>query len=214
MNKISKLIATLTLMLAFTGVTFGQNQTVTLGDHDFRANNWGGGGGVTVGACEACHTPHNADATATIEPLWNHVLTTDGFTVYTSSTFDGSAGQPTGNSKMCLSCHDGNVAIDSYGTRVGTTFISGDHNLGRDLSNDHPVSFDYLSSHPDVTSLDLADPDGAGSSFDGVGTISQNMLFSGKMQCASCHDPHETTNGDFLIMDNSGDALCIVCHTK
>jgi len=35
-----------------------------------------------------------------------------------------------------------------------------------------------------------------------------------KMQCSSCHDAHDNTNGKFLVMSNTASALCIVCHTK
>lgn len=34
------------------------------------------------------------------------------------------------------------------------------------------------------------------------------------VECASCHDPHETTYGTFLRMSNSGSGLCLACHVK
>jgi len=39
-------------------------------------------------------------------------------------------------------------------------------------------------------------------------------LFNGYVQCASCHDPHESVNPAFLRVDNSGSALCLRCHNK
>ena len=34
------------------------------------------------------------------------------------------------------------------------------------------------------------------------------------VECASCHDPHNTTNGTFLRTTNAGSALCLTCHIK
>ena len=39
-------------------------------------------------------------------------------------------------------------------------------------------------------------------------------LFGGTVQCASCHDPHLTTNGAFLVTSNTDSALCTDCHLK
>ena len=65
--------------------------------------------------CIFCHTPHNADVSVTDAPLWNHQVTTKFFQVYNSSTMDATVGQPAASSKLCLSCHDGTVAVDAYG---------------------------------------------------------------------------------------------------
>jgi predicted CXXCH cytochrome family protein len=34
------------------------------------------------------------------------------------------------------------------------------------------------------------------------------------VECASCHDPHESTNDTFLRMNNTGSAVCLACHDK
>ncbi|NJC87298.1 MAG: hypothetical protein FIB02_02015 [Desulfuromonas sp.] len=67
--------------------------------------------------CVFCHTPHGADTSQT--PLWNKTLAAKTYTVYTSSTLDAetiknaSLDQPMGSSKLCLSCHDGAMALGS-----------------------------------------------------------------------------------------------------
>ncbi len=168
--------------------------------------------------CNVCHTPHNAIA-ATDAPLWNHTLTTATFTLYTSSTLDATIGQPNSVSKLCLSCHDGSVAIDSFGGAAGSTNISGDALLGTDLTNDHPISFTYNAT---LAGLDgeLQDPTAAGSGFGGSGTIEGTMLFGGgasgtlTMECATCHDVHDNTNSPFLRLANTGSAMCLTCHLK
>ena len=58
--------------------------------------------------CVFCHTPHNANPAV---PLWNQSVGGSNYQPYTSSTLQASVGQPTGASKLCLSCHDGTVAI-------------------------------------------------------------------------------------------------------
>jgi predicted CXXCH cytochrome family protein len=170
--------------------------------------------GFTGEICNVCHTPHNANG-ATGAPLWSHDSTTTSFTIYTSTTLDATIGQPTGTSKLCLSCHDGTIAIDSFGGGTGTTFM-GTFNaaalLDSDLSNDHPVSFTYDTALA-TTDGELFDPAVA---LSGLGsTINTDMLFSGSVECASCHDVHgDLTIAALLRVSNANSALCLTCHNK
>ena len=34
------------------------------------------------------------------------------------------------------------------------------------------------------------------------------------VECASCHDPHQSNTSTFLRIDNSGSAVCMACHVK
>ncbi|MBI5663134.1 MAG: cytochrome C [Ignavibacterium album] len=182
---------------------------ITGSAHDFSGQGWG-----TTEICQPCHTPHNADASLTDAPLWNHQTTTTTFTLYSSSTLTTTTiGQPDGSSKLCLSCHDGTVALENFGgTTTGTHFISGEHNLGVTLANDHPISFIYN------TALATAD----GGLFDPAthttslgGTINNDLLIGGKLQCASCHDVHNHYNNPSLLkISNNGSMLCLTCHNK
>jgi predicted CXXCH cytochrome family protein len=183
-------------------------QGITGSDHDFSSNGWSGGK-----ICEVCHTPHNANTTLQDAPLWNHELTTATFTLYSSGTVDATLGQPDGASKLCLSCHDGTVAIDNYGDQTnGTNFVGGGELIGTDISNDHPISFTYDAT---LASADggLHDPTTANSGLGG--TIEEDLLISGKMQCSSCHDVHNSTGiGHLLVKSNASSALCLTCHNK
>ncbi len=177
--------------------------------HDFSAEAWSGGR-----ICIVCHTPHNADTSISEAPLWNHELTTATFTLYSSPTLDATLGQPGGASKLCLSCHDGTVAIDSFGGATGTEFITGAALLGTDLANDHPISFTYDTALA-TQDGELFDPATAPSGLGG--TIDDDMLFEDMMQCASCHDVHNTVsegNQKLLVIDNTGSLLCLTCHDK
>ena len=166
----------------------------------------------TDGGCAGCHAAHNSDDPCTPfdavqVPLWKGVLApTSGFTPYDSPTLDaGDVGQPDGDSLMCLSCHDGTTQ-----TGVG---ISGNNDIGRDLTDDHPISFQYTDTLPaNEIGTGLKDP----SSASGLGgTITEDMLDSGnKMQCTSCHDVHEQHNLMALRIDNTTGGLCKACHLK
>lgn len=187
----------LSLGLFAAQVTMGQIAGTA---HDLSGEGWG-----TDQICIFCHTPHNAITSVVDAPLWNHTVTTQTFVPYDSPTLDATPGQPTGSSKLCLSCHDGLTAIDSYGGATGTHFITGDANVGINLLNDHPVSFVYN------TALATAD----GGLYDPATTPAvADLLFSGQLQCASCHDAHSDVNGYFLRMSNTASALCLTCHDK
>ncbi|MFV2059064.1 MAG: cytochrome c3 family protein [Gammaproteobacteria bacterium] len=209
--------------------------------HDFNTANANGSAWDTQ-ICLACHTPHNAQAGAQqIAPLWGHDTTAATFTLYTgvansgvlpgTTSLNAVVGQPTGTSLLCLSCHDGTVAVDSFGgkanggglTRIGTLRLTAD--LGTDLSNDHPISFLYdanlatqdgsLWGPTDVAHqiTTLASPNG------GVrtGTIDEVLLENSKMECSSCHDVHNTFTGAepmLLKISITGSQLCLSCHNK
>lgn len=193
--------------------------------HDFSGQSW-----ANNEICIVCHTPHNANISVTDAPLWNHQVTTATYQIYSSNTLNATIGQPSGPTKLCLSCHDGSVAYDSYGASTsGTRFITntGGGYLGTDLRHEHPVSFEYNSA--------LAESDGSlynpSSQASGLGgTIEHDLLKDGKLECTSCHDVHISRNSAgcsgchsihpmrtrslSLRKSNLGSALCLTCHIK
>jgi predicted CXXCH cytochrome family protein len=173
--------------------------------HDFSSKAWSG-----AQLCAVCHTPHNSQTA--VVPLWNHSATSASFTLYSSPTFKAAISQPTGASKACLSCHDGTVALDSFGGKTGTTILAGPTLLGNDLSNDHPISFVYDSALA-ASVVGLRDPSVALSGLGG--TIRNDLLFNDRMECASCHDVHNSrSQSSLLVKHNAGSALCLTCHAK
>lgn len=200
------------LGIALLALPFDAAAQITGTSHDFSAAGWNPGGEI----CQPCHTPHNADTTVSNAPLWNHEVTTTVFTLYSNpSTLNATMTQPSGVSLLCLSCHDGTVALENFGgTTTGTNSIASTANLGSDLSNDHPVSFVYNAA--------LATADGQlynpETQAFGAGTIETELLFgsngSRTVECASCHDVHGTANPSLLRVNNAASALCLTCHNK
>jgi len=206
--KTQKLI-TLIAVAFITVATFGQN--IAGSAHDFSTKTWNASGEI----CKVCHTPHNA-VTGLTAPLWNHEVTIQSFTLYTnviSPSFDATAAQPDGASKLCLSCHDGVTKVDNFnGQTLGTNVITGNKNLGTDLSNDHPVSFAYDAALA-TTDGGLFNPTTTASGLGGM--ITADLLLANKMQCSSCHDVHNGSGvAKLLVKSNAASALCLTCHNK
>ena len=174
--------------------------------HNLSATGPGRARAGTTQVCAFCHTPHRA---ATTRALWSRDLPSITYTLYTSSTFDATAAQPTGATRLCLSCHDGTTAMGLVRTPAGRRRISslgpiaGRANLTTDLSDDHPVSFQYTTALSRAHGQ-LADP----------ATLASLLPLdtTRQLQCTTCHDPHENRFRDFLRVDDRGGALCIRCH--
>lgn len=167
--------------------------------------------------CIFCHTAHNANTQVTDAPLWNHTVTSKVYRVYSSPTMDATVGQPSGASRLCLSCHDGTVAVDSYGGRSGVIKMGGPIAIGADdLANDHPVSFTFdaaLATKDHGLFDPSSHPSGLGS------TISKDMLIGSRVECSSCHDVHNgpaaaAVNDSLLMITQVQSQLCLTCHNK
>jgi predicted CXXCH cytochrome family protein len=207
-QHVARFLQTIVVATALVGLStaaFGQIQGT---GHDLSSLT-----GASAEICVVCHTPHDADQTVAAAPLWNHTVTGASFTLYSSDTLDSAPSQPDGVSKLCLSCHDGTVAVDAFPGGLGTTTIAVGFQVGLDLRYDHPISMVY----DEVADPGLVDPATA-SGLPGGGSIDNDMLFATKVQCASCHDAHDGAGlgagGNFLVMSNDSSALCLTCHDK
>jgi predicted CXXCH cytochrome family protein len=167
--------------------------------------------GARPDSCAYCHAPHSATAYG----LWNQKLTTQSYSLYTSTTEANSGRQPKlgGDSNKCLSCHDGTVAVGdtvAYGqvTMRGSMY-AGDV-FGSNMKTTHPFSLvtplkDTIDLVASLTkSHTTADPTGA------------VHLVGGNVECTSCHNPHvqakDLVSLNFLVKDSSSGQLCLACH--
>jgi predicted CXXCH cytochrome family protein len=207
--------------LLFCLPVIGQADSVLGSKHDLSAVGPGPIKAATdARVCIFCHTPHRSTGDT---PLWNHTMSSEtNYVLFSSPTFLASVGQPQqpdGSSRLCLSCHDGTVALGMVNSQSvpiimqnGVTTLSAagsSSSLGTDLSGDHPISFVYSQTLVDK----LAGTDAAlnpPTSLTGKVKLDQNN----KVQCTSCHDPHDDQFGNFLVVDNTSAALCLNCHVN
>ncbi len=206
---------------------------VTATKHDLSNT---GGGPFNTQVCAFCHTPHSANRILNA-PLWNRFVDRSKvFVPYQSATMNTIPGDPNFSlgSLLCLGCHDGTL-----GTAVVNLYAGSDkHDLvnapgpggipdttslprclrchpgihgepiqwtGTDLGNDHPVAMTYPTASQDPQFNTPPDPQ--------LGWPDL-PLWDGRVECASCHNPHDPTHRPFLRRTNLASALCLTCHTK
>ncbi len=200
------------LLLALHSV---QGQNVAASKHNLSSGGMGSARSSTESEiCAFCHTAHLRPSQA---PQWSLMSQGKTYVPYRSSTTKAVIGQPTGSSKLCLSCHDGTIAMGmasgmSRKHVAPSEFHGGLGNLppgparlGTDLSDDHPISFVYDSALA-VANGQLRHPSTL------VGPV--RLDDQGQLQCTSCHDPHSDRFGKFLVQNNTASALCNACHDQ
>jgi len=148
-------------------------------------------------------------------------------------------------SALCLICHNG-IASElvnypgpcSFPDAAYDIEVSGCADLGIDLRNDHPISFNYTTSgtgrdldgnnFPTASSHTRAATLGPRYSIVGAISGTDYWLYNGgnagngqSFECATCHSVHDlaTYPGKgsyqvyFLRSDNTGSQMCLDCHT-
>ncbi len=199
--------------LAFGALTVAARSDESIVDsaHDLSARGPGPIRAVNEGEiCIFCHTPHNA---APQTALWNRENARRHYRIYGSSTIDARVDQPSGPSKMCLSCHDGSLALGNVLSRPLTgpivmtarTIPPGTADLSNDLSDDHPIGFRYDRA--------LSNADGE---LRAPEVVSRELPLGrhGEMHCTTCHDPHNNERGDFLRISDQMSLICVSCHDR
>jgi len=202
---------------AGTGLIYAQANTkssIINSKHDFRAASSAQVRSISSqDACIFCHTPHNSSPGTY---LWNQKLSAHDFPAYNSSTLQSTVTgiSPQDVSKLCLSCHDGTIALGDTVNDGAIAFVQGANytlpassasNLAGDQSfaNDHPFGFAPRAG-AEIVNPPASDP--------------VRLDRSGKLQCTACHDPHredaDPTVRKFLVKANQASALCVTCHQK
>ena len=167
-------------------------------------------------------------------PLWNHDLTTNyaAYTMYFSGPGRPLTGPkalqafnamtPGSVSLLCLSCHDGSVAVNAYGNNDqlqrshsggGTPITNQRYIIGKDnyLGNHHPIGFNYAA----VSAVDTEIRDASLATMGTAGTVADH-LYNSKMECATCHSVHNKGNtGESLLWrSDAASRLCLTCPNK
>jgi hypothetical protein len=215
--------------------------------HDFSQASWNFSNPADPNAvCTPCHQAHHADSR--LIPLWGHTTSTGPWIMYNTNTVPVSqmkavpSPTPTGPSLACLSCHDGTVAVNSYGGGIqggSASFITNSANIGQDLTHTHPISFTYDANlvgtgpnqdrwlyNPDTTQVLI--PDSPAGFVPGNDMTINGFLLGGvhRLECSSCHAVHNQQGSPYNIINNPdlviingtkngvGSVLCRSCHNK
>jgi predicted CXXCH cytochrome family protein len=82
--------------------------------------------------------------------------------------------------------------------------------LDTDLRNDHPISVVYDPAQDPAFNTEASILSA------GLKLFTDNTSPGNKVQCASCHNPHEGRAAfqPFLRINNAASALCKTCHIK
>lgn len=207
-----KRLTILTLLIMVTSMTlFGQ---ISGSMHDFTAEITNSGGDL----CVFCHTPHSV----TKAVLWNKTASVASYTFNEGTNdYDPATSAVGEGSEKCLVCHDGTVAIGTMDNGPGATFTptyaasggvnatgfiaSGSNFIDTDLSDDHPLGMNYATAQGTAGAGELHSASAAATSLGFASDLTT-------VECMTCHDPHDKTNGQFLRQPQ-GD-LCVACHNK
>jgi predicted CXXCH cytochrome family protein len=203
------------MAIAFTLLTLSPAQGANQGGlyyspHNFSASRQAGNpiyGSTEPQLCIFCHSPHHATGEGA---LWSRDISSqENYRMYESPTMTAIVSpKPTGASRLCLSCHDGTIAVGTLAggfMRTPAPAVQGSAQLAQmnngknDLSADHPISFVF------PLKAELANPDALPP---GIRLGSGN-----RVECTACHDPHNNEFGTFLVLNNTdGTAICTSCH--
>jgi len=159
--------------------------------------------------CKFCHVSHMGAAAALGNRPDDHP---SKYQRYASSTLESAPGAPSQSTRMCLSCHDGTIAIGktlSSGRIEMQMHAGGDArpdgfaktSIGTDLRRSHPVSV----RPPMTAKVRAPSPEEPA-----------RLAPNGEVECTSCHDPHredrDPVQRKFLVGSNRESALCLSCH--
>lgn len=186
--------------------------------------------------CIFCHTPHSANVDGGA-PLWNRAFSTQTFSRYSAqsswmairhnSTAASAAqyGQPDGASKLCLSCHDGvaslgavknggpiamanNYDVISFAaTGSLASFKPSTTGADKMKTGHHPISFVYNSTVANAINSFKSTSD-----WKWPITVPEAKLDkNSKMQCTTCHDPHQNKSHDDLCYLSTDETQVVTC---
>ena len=208
-----RILLVLSSLLAIPGIAaYAQVSGDVLGSHNLSLSGTSPIKG-SLDPCLYCHVPHSGMQNAGGGALWSQQLSQQTYSTYTSSTLHNTGLQPAlgADSSLCLSCHDGTVAVGQtqpFGQVQMTGNMYPADKFGTNLQGSHPFSLKL----PLVDAPDLL-PSLAASHTTGDPTV---KLINNDVECTSCHTPHaqalDMVSKNFLVRDSSNGQLCTACH--
>lgn len=240
-----KLLVTLMAILFVAGLSTlafanGQGDGIVGSPHDF-TDQFRNSGATAMDEtwnarneiCRVCHVPHDHNRTRYLNGLlWNHTVSSATYQMYNqawSSSIDGvQSAQPDGTAKLCLACHDGTVAIDTFDGYTTANVFMTNYSAGfqvpsaaapNDLRGSHPYSISFPAGQTG-DGRNFTDP--ATATWASGATIA-STLDNGKIQCSTCHDVHDQESvagthllraGQTVAAGGQASGLCFRCHVK
>ncbi len=190
--------------------------------------------------CVYCHLPPEKEGVDSEAfggiPGWNRFKPQieNNYDLYDFRTLDNKVKTPSPISLLCLSCHDGTLAVDMTVFKPDTWDSSEDaslhmrlnggndlmncgkchdgiaahsieiKHLGTDLQNDHPISMEYAGLNPKDQDFRPVDNE--------YGFDNGVKIYDNKVECATCNNVH---NPDVNLLLRTGtERLCETCHIK
>jgi predicted CXXCH cytochrome family protein len=224
------------LVVAFLFVAVPALAAIQGTKHDFTTASGPGTKLTNATLCGTCHIPHGGSTATAGLPIWARESPSGPYNVYGDTGTPGSSFTVSGTtvndpgtfSLICLGCHDGSIGINtitkngvstSFAVSANTAFVNSggfvvnvvnattgySPFIDVNLQNDHPVGLTYRGTAASLAGL--IDADNASSVGGGV-----FPLFTNIMECASCHDPHNSTNSPFLRAAKA--TICQDCHAN
>lgn len=193
--------------------------------------------------CVYCHHPHNSLKAGTgsgvtgvgaYSPLWNRNMSTVPFAAYNNGfmgnastaqhTLNAGSNVLSGVSLLCMSCHDGVVAMDAYSQNSGSEENAGSgtgsaitgsaafngassganqYNSGiNDMSNHHPMGFTYATVQG--ADSEIADP--------ATIMVPAGASIAGMTEAAVIAAGGVTINDLLDATQTGGKMECVTCH--
>ncbi len=140
--------------------------------------------------CQQCHAAGTGRAIHHGSPMKAHLAGSE-----LHFTRSRPAVPATEETRDCMACHDGSIAMDAGSHRVQI-----DSDMGS--SDDHPVGVLYRSAPGRSEAIILKD----------AARLDRRVrLFSSTVGCGSCHSVYSKQKA-LLVMENRGSRLCLQCH--
>lgn len=127
--------------------------------------------------CVYCHTPHGSNTDVSL-PLWNRTIKATTYTTYNqlgTSTLTQPVSQPGAASLSCLSCHDGQTAIDSIINMPGSGRYKASQATAQDTA--------FLNTWTEPSQGGFGPP------------ATNGGLHNTMSECMTCHSPSGSAGG-------------------
>lgn len=192
-------------------------------------------------ASGASYTQYNSTFSATIDATVDAV---GSISLACLSCHDGAQARDVVSNAPGQGSGSGDMGSGGVGNRIDSAAMTNDlAKIGADLQNDHPVSIQYAGAYGATAAVDtdFKSAQNSGDQFwvdtsagsPGTREKTDLILYARgdsipRVECGSCHDPHNTNPGDgtnpaypngaidvdFLRISNQNSAVCLACHDK